>query len=317
MPPEKPRDLEMGRKIRKLHSATFNYFLAVAAEGSFRGAARRLRIASSAINRHILLLEAELGFTLFERHGRTLKLSNAGEILLHHCTATIRSFEDAAEELDALRDIRSGTVRIAASESFATDIVPAICAVFSDTYPGIRIHITVGDSTSVIASVENEQSDVGFAFGALGSRNIRTVAEFALPIGAIVGPEHPLARRNSVSIEECFAYPVVIPDTKLSFRRQLDKVTGLFAAHAGGGVEASSARLMIGIARSSRYVVFQTKLGIPTDLARGSLVFLPLTDTALKPDQCTVITSSRSEGRFAAERFCEVAIETMEKLMRI
>lgn len=315
MPSEKQRGLELDRKIRKLHSATFNYFLAVAAEGSFRGAARRLSIASSAINRHILLLEEELGFALFERHGRTLKLSSAGEILLRHCMATVRSFEDAAEELDALRDIRSGTVRVAASESFAADIVPAICAAFSDAYPGVRIHITVGESSSVIASVENEQSDVGFAFGTPSGRNIRTVAKFALPIGAIVGPEHPLARKGSVSVEECFDYPVVIPDAKLSFRQRLDKVTDLFSAHAGRGIEASSARLMVGIARTNRYVAFQTKLGIPSDLARGALVFLPLTNAALKPDQCTIITSTRTEGRFAAQRFCEFAIDAMEKLM--
>lgn len=316
MPSKKRRSLEIDRKIRKLHSATFNYFLAVAAESSFRGAARRLNIASSAINRHILLLEEELGFALFERHGRVLKLSSAGEILLRHCTATIRSFEETDEELDALRDVRSGTVRVAASESFAADMVPAICAAFSDTYPGVRIHITVGESSSVITAVENEHSDVGFAFGTPGGQNIRTVARFDLPIGAIVGPKHPLARKGSVSVEECFDYPVVIPDAKLSFRQRLDKVTGLFSAHAGGGIEASSARLMVGMARTNHYVAFQTKLGIASDLARRSLAFLPLTDPALKPDRCAIITSSRTKGRFAAQRFCEFAVDAMEKLMR-
>ncbi len=167
----------------------------------------------------------------------------------------------------------------------------------------------------MIASVKNEQCDVGFAFGTAVGPNIRTVAKFELPIGAIVGPEHPLAQKGSVSVEECFDYPVVIPDAKLSFRQRLDKVTGLFSAHSGSGIEASSSRLMVGIARTNRYVAFQTKLGIPGDLERRSLVFLPLTNAALKPDQCTIITSPRTEGRFAAQRFCEFAIDAMERLM--
>src|SRR5262245_9869958 len=107
---------ELNRKLRRLHSAAFDYFIAVATEGSFRGAARGLRVAPSAINRQILLLEEELGCPLFERRGRELRLSSAGEIVLRHCKATVRSFEDAVEDLDALRDLRRGVVRVAASE---------------------------------------------------------------------------------------------------------------------------------------------------------------------------------------------------------
>jgi DNA-binding transcriptional LysR family regulator len=309
-------EVRMYRKLRKLHSSAFTYFMSVAAEGSFRGAARKLRIASSAVNRHVLLLEDELGFALFERHGRAVALSRAGEVLFRHCKATVQSFEAAIEELDALRELRSGIVRIAASESFAAEIVPQICVQFADAYPGIRIHVTVADSAAVIEAIEKDECDVGFAFGRITSKAIRTVTTVNLPIGAVVGPRHPFARKRGVTIAECFNHPIVLPDAKLSFRQRLDEVTDLFSTAAAAGVEASSPRLMVGIARLDRHVAFQTRIGITGDLAGQSLVFLPLTDKKLKPDSCAILASSRNKERFAAKTFCEFSTGALEKILR-
>jgi DNA-binding transcriptional LysR family regulator len=301
------------RKLRKLHSSTFSYFLAVVQDGSFRGASRSLRVASSAINRHILLLEQELGFALFERRARSLKLTDAGQILHRHCLGTVRSFEDALEQLDALRELRSGVVRVAASESFAAEIVPEICSEFADAYPAIRLQVAVADAATVIASVANDDSDVGFAFGTGDLKGVRLVAEHELEIGAVVGPNHPLAGRRTISLAECSHYPLVIPDPRLSFRRRIDEVSDLFAAREAAGVAASSPRLMIGIARMNRHVAFQTRIGLSGDLAAGTFVFLPLSDKHLKRDRCMIVASSRSEGRFAAERFCDYATTALKR----
>jgi DNA-binding transcriptional LysR family regulator len=298
-----------------LHSSAFLYFMSVATEGSFRGAARKLRIASSAVHRHVLLLEEEFGFPLFERHGRSVTLSTAGEIVLRHCKATVHNFEHAVAELDSLRNLRSGVVRVAASESFAAEIVPQICASFADAYPGIRIHVTVVDSDSVIASIESGDNEVGFAFGTLVHKRVSILSTIDLPIGAIVGPKHPLAGKKSVTVEECFSYPIVLPDHKLSFRKRLDEVTDLFATAKPAGVEASSPRLMIGIARLNRHIAFQTRLGIHGDLIRKSLVFLPLTDKRLKPDNCMIIASHTAKERFAANAFCDFATSTLKAML--
>jgi DNA-binding transcriptional LysR family regulator len=303
----------MDRKLGRLHSSAFGYFLAVAQEGSFRGAARVLNIASSAVNRHILLLEQELGFALFDRHARNLQLTDAGRILLKHCRATVRSFEDAVEELDALRELRSGVVRVAASESFAAEIVPEICAAFSEAYPAIRLHVTVASADAVTASVAADEADVGFAFGDTDPGGVRLVAAFDLEIGAVVGPKHPLAGRKDIRLEECSGFPLVVPDSRLSFRRRIDAVSDLFTSQRAAGVEASSPRLMIGIAGMNRHIAFQTRIGLSGDIDRGRYVFLPLTDRRLKPDRCMIIASARSEGRFAAERFCAHATAALRR----
>lgn len=297
----------MLRKVRRLHSSALSYFMAVAEEGSFRSAARRLRIAPSAVNRHILLLEDELGFKLFERTPAALKLSAAGEIVRRHCAETLRSFERTSEALDALRDIRSGVVRVAASESFAAEFVPMLCSEFSRRYPGVELRVSVASSGRVMEMVEADDFDVGFAFGMDELRHATVAAAVDLPIGAVVGKYHPLAGRPTVTIAECFEHQVVIPEPNLSFRRKLDEVTDLFATRRKSGIETGSPRLMIGIARLNRHVAFLTPLGIGRDLAQGDLVFIPIEEEQLMPDRCVLLTSFSSAERFAARRFLELA----------
>jgi DNA-binding transcriptional LysR family regulator len=304
----------VNRKLRRLHSSSFVYFMAVAAEGSFRGGARKLNTASSAVNRHILLLERELGLSLFDRHNRSLTLSRAGEIVLAHCKGTVRSFDDALEALDALKDLHSGIVRVAASESFAVEIVPAICSRFSGEYPKVSVQVEVAGSDAVLDMIEKDVCDVGFAFGQINSSKLRIVSKADLEIGAIVGAGHPLFRRKTISVRECLSHPIVIPKTGLSFRDRLEKVTRHFSDAEQGGVVASSPRLMMAIARMGKHVAFQTRIGIADDVARGVLAFIPLNDKGLKPDRCAIVASKLAVGRFAAERFCEFAKVAMAGL---
>jgi DNA-binding transcriptional LysR family regulator len=299
------------KKLRKLHSSALTYFVSVANEGSFRGAARKLHVASSAVNRHVLLLEQELGFALFDRRGHNLQLTDAGQVVLRHCIGTMRGFDDALEQLDALRNVRSGVVRVAASESFAAEIVPEMCAEFSEAHPNVRIDVTVSASDQVLAAVAQDECDVGFAFGVRGG-DAREVASFELPVGAIVGPKHPLAARKAVSLRECSAYPLVIPDQKLSFRRCLDEVSDTFRDGRKGGIEASSPRLMLGIARMNHHVAFQTKVGLARDLRNGTICFLRLTDRGLKSDRVVIVASPKSEGRFAAQEFSAFAAHALK-----
>lgn len=305
----------MSRKAHRLHSSALEYFMAVVEEGSFRSAARKLRIAPSAVNRHVLLLEQELGFELFERTPAKLKLSAAGQIVRRHCNDTLRSFERASEALDALRGIHSGIVRIVSSESFAAEFVPMLCSEFSRQYPGVDLRVSVSSSEEVFEMMEADDFDVGFAFGAEETRHATVVASFDLPIGAVVGRLHPLAERRSVRIAECFEHPVVFPAANLSVRKKLDEASDLLVKKTVAGIEASSPRLMVGIARLQRHVAFLTPLGMDGDLSQGDLVFIPLEDPDLMPDRCVLLTSIGAAERFAARRFLEWAAVELRRVL--
>src|ERR1700722_18891995 len=101
----------------RIHAPAIRYFDAVRKAGSIREAARGLNVASSAVNRQILKLEAELGSQLFERLPGGLKLSPAGEVFARHVAIVLRDAIRAESELNSLKGVKTGRVEIIAVES--------------------------------------------------------------------------------------------------------------------------------------------------------------------------------------------------------
>lgn len=298
---------------RHLFAPAFRYFAAVAMTGSIRAAARELNVASSAVTRQIRLIEDDLEVALFERIGRGLRLSPAGEVLLRHVQETLRDFETTTAELDALRGLSRGTVRVATVESVAEALLPQIVSTFRAGHPGIAVHVTVAGSEAIAPRVAEGSVDVGFTFNPAHMEGLQVVFSRDLAVGAVVVPDHPLAARERVSLAECLAFPIALPSPDLSIRQVLDRGLERLAARRRVAVEANSLRFMKALARGGGTVAFQTPLGLEAEIAAGSLVFVPLSDAGLPPDRFVMIVSSRRTLKLAPAVFFAAAQDALER----
>jgi len=133
----KPRDTALSPALlsRVFHQPALVYFLAVTEYKSVREASRRLNIASSAVTRQIALLEDALGMALFHRASQRMSLTPAGEVLFRHARRLTAPMEAAVSELEMLRGLKTGTVRIAAVESVGLSFLPTLIGDFSRNYP--------------------------------------------------------------------------------------------------------------------------------------------------------------------------------------
>ena len=107
----------MSNRARRFHAPMIVYFDAIRRAGSVREAARRLNVASSAVNRQLLKLEEELGTPLFDRLPGGLKLTHAGATFARHAIEVLQDAERVRSELEAMQGLRSGHVEIAAVEA--------------------------------------------------------------------------------------------------------------------------------------------------------------------------------------------------------
>src|SRR6056297_1664758 len=114
------------------------YFEQVARGGSIRKAAENLNIAESAISRSIAQLEYELDVELFDRASRGMVLTAAGEIYLRYARSALLDKERVKSELDSLKGLQSGQVRISSIEGLIADFVILRIADFRKQYPGIQ-----------------------------------------------------------------------------------------------------------------------------------------------------------------------------------
>lgn len=290
------------------------YFLLVAESGSIRAAARQANTAASAISRQVALLEASLGIALFERAGRALQLSPAGEELRRALVASALVHEQALEQLNALRGLKSGRVRIATVETVSVALLPGILAEFRVKYPGIHLAVTVAGSDMVTELVRDNAADIGITFNPTSFEGLGVAHVQDLPLGAIMTPQHPLAGHAKVTLKECLAHAVAWPTRGLSLRSLLDPVARRQKLQVRPAVECNSLRVMAGLAARGLCIAFQPSIGIERELAEQQLRFIPLADRGMPPDRMMLVHRPGLQAHAAATAFLEHARSRLAKI---
>jgi LysR family transcriptional activator of glutamate synthase operon len=195
-------------EIRHLRS-----LVALAREGNYTRAARRLHIAQPALSQQIQALERELGVVLVARTNRTSGLTDAGVRLLQHAERILLEVQDATQEMATHAGVEGGTVRIGcALQTLVEGRLPALLASFHLRHPRIRIVFREVHTRQVLERLQRGEVDLGLIHlgrvGAtvLGTRSagptISLARLYAEPLVLIVGPRHRLAERATVEMEE-------------------------------------------------------------------------------------------------------------------
>lgn len=184
------------------HLATF---AAVAEEGSFTRAAGRLHVVQSAVSSGVRALERELGVTLFDRTTHRVQLSEAGRALLPEARRTLAAAAAARDAVDQLRGGLRGTVRLGMmlAPRQAGISVPRILAALRADHPGIEVTLDIGASTTNAERVRRGRLDLAFVGLSAGSApELELTPLLTEEMRLVVPPEHPLAGRGSVALEE-------------------------------------------------------------------------------------------------------------------
>lgn len=128
------------------------YFLAVAAEGSMRAAAKTLGLTQPALTKAMRRLEDEAGVSLFDRRSRGVSLTVYGQCFLRHARNIRAGMADAECEIQALRSGTSGLVRIGAGPAWQTRVLPEAIARFRDERPAVQL--LIGGGTDDVLKAE-------------------------------------------------------------------------------------------------------------------------------------------------------------------
>ncbi len=124
-------------------------------------------MASSAVNRQLLLLEEELGIKLFERLPRGIRPTSAGELLLSYVRRWGQEERVLLQEIGSLKSGVRGTIRIAAAESICETILPSALRRFRQRYPFVDFDIISGDNARLAAELHSKDADVVIALDPL------------------------------------------------------------------------------------------------------------------------------------------------------
>ncbi|WP_206950597.1 LysR family transcriptional regulator [Trinickia acidisoli] len=205
-----------------LHGIALRYFVEVARTGSLAAASDSLHVAVSAISRQISKLEEDVGAPLFERLPRGMVLTDAGELLAEHARRTLLEADAVLGEISASEARGGRLVRIACTEGFTRSFLPAALARHREVAPNARYTLRSGTPAQVEHWVTVGEVDIGVAFSSGNTSALSVVHSTDMPVRALLGANHPLASRRSVTLADLQAYPVALLERGTTVRQLFD-----------------------------------------------------------------------------------------------
>lgn len=290
------------------------YVVEIARSGSIRKAAEKLNITASALNRRLQDLEHEIGAPLFERKARGVRLTAAGEMFMRYARNQIAEAEQFASQVEELKGLRRGPVRIACSQALATNYLPTQIAKFRQDRPGITFDLQVMDHDQALAALTAYDVDLALVFRPEIWPQIRILATLPQRIVVIMRKDHPLAGTGQLRLSECLEFPLALPDRSLSGRQILDSVAARRDLVLEPQAESNSFEMLRGLVLHGNFISIQIEIGAPSSDVIPDLLCRSLDDRDIQRSDLALCQLRGRSLSVAAASFAETIEKSLAEL---
>jgi DNA-binding transcriptional LysR family regulator len=239
--------------------------------GSMRAAAEKMGLAVSSVSRQISQLESEIGLLLIERGRRTIKPTEAGQLVIdyHRRTSAERELFDV--QVQALRGAQTGRVDIAIGEGFITTALADRLNNFLSNHPGVMVSAVAASSVEVMRMVAEDEVHAGFVFHAPPDPKIRTKLSISQPIELLVHPRHPLAALEQVRLSDIASHRLCLPPDSFRIRQIIAEAEAEEGIWLKPAFVTSSVLLLKEMVKSGDFVTLIPRMGAALEIEAGLL----------------------------------------------
>ncbi|GLQ06620.1 LysR substrate-binding domain-containing protein [Sneathiella chinensis] len=202
-----------------MHYSQFRAFHAVALRGGFSKAADHLGLTQPAVSDQVKKLEEHFNVLLFHRHKRVVRLTELGSQLFEHTQRMFDIEKQAVDLLSANQVLEKGHLNIASDTPL--HVVPLIGR-FRQQYPGITVSLRMGNSDEIRAGLLDFHFDIGVVADMPDDPRFHSVVLRQDPLVAFISKDHPLADRQSLTLRELSALPLVLRERGSKTRAHLE-----------------------------------------------------------------------------------------------
>jgi len=199
-----------------LELAQLEAFLQVAHHRSFSRAAEALFLTQPSVTARIQSLEREIGERLFERTGRSVSLTDAGHAFIPHAQRALTAVQEGTDAIEAVRHGDIGSIRIGASASIATYVLPGILKHFRESRPRVHVHINTGTSEDIIERMLAGELHVAIV-RLTQHPEVESVHLYNDDLSLVVAPDHPFATKDRVTVAEAGREPFLFFERSSSY----------------------------------------------------------------------------------------------------
>ena len=265
------------------HLLPLTYIDAVSKAGSIRKAAETLAITSTALNRRILAMEEELGVPIFERLARGVRLTTAGEILIHHIREQLTDMERVKSQIADLTGERRGHVSIACSQALLSFFLPEQIAVYRKEHPAVTFSVLLRDRAAAEQALTDFSADLQLVFEPIRLFEFQTLLNIRQPLHAVMAKDHPLAARESLRLRECLQFPLALPTEEFGVRQLLEAAIRRTSLSLDPVVVSDSFEFLRSHAITENIIAFQIPIGLPGNDDHSEIVSRPVAAQDVPP----------------------------------
>ena len=295
------------------HQLPLRYIDAVARTGSIRKAADTLAITSTALNRRILAMEEELGVDIFERLPTGVRLSAAGELLIHHVRSQLADMERVKSQIADLRGERRGRVSIACSQALMPFFLPEQITHYRKAHPAVTFNVLRRDRTAAERAIVDMSADLALVFEPERLIDFQLLHQVRQPVHVLMRAGHPLAAQPVVRLRECLRYPLALPGDKTGIRHLLELAVQRSSLKLQPVIESDSFEFLRCHALAENIIAFQIPIGLPLETDTETMVTRPIDARDVPPG---ILYFGQLKGRtlpVAVARFANQILETLSR----
>jgi DNA-binding transcriptional LysR family regulator len=276
-------------------------FATVAATGSLTASARKLHVSQPALSRELKAFEQRLGVTLFERHAKGMRLTQAGEVLNRYAVRLFELERTAEAAMQEIAGALRGRLTLGASNTIGTYVLPPLLATFRRQRPRVEISLFVGNTEQVSQGVDDMRFMLGFIEGPLHLQGLRSTVFQHDEIMPVAAPDHPLFARKALKPEDLSGEPLLMREHGSGTRELIAAALQRQNITPGETMEFGNTEALKRAAVHGGGIAWLPRICMLNELADGSLRTLPVRElTITRPLMMVERESAQMEPAAAA-----------------
>ena len=199
-------------------------FCDLAETESFTKAAQINGVTQSAVSQQISSLERTFKSLLIERSKKKFRLTREGQVLYDYSKQIIQTYESLDSKLQELKDIISGTIRVATIYSIGLHDLPPYIKRFMKSYPTVNIHVEYRRANQVYDDVFSNVVDLGLIAYPMKDSKLEIIPLRKEPLVLICHPQHPFTKQKSIKLKALTGQKIIGFEPDIPTRKALDKI---------------------------------------------------------------------------------------------
>ncbi len=248
-------------------------FLILARTGSFTQTARELFLTQSAVSHSIKSLETDMGCRLFDRVGKTVMLTQAGEQLLPHGERILKEMDQARSGMGTLKNWGFHRLRVGAPAAFSDHLLPGVILKLREEHPRTLPALELTDGTDPLAFLEERRVDLVLALAGKPDERFSPSPVFQEDLVFAVLPTHPWSRLSAAPLDEIGPQPLILPGRNTPGWRLIDEHFRADQIAINPAFETASVPAALALARGGAGVALVPSWSITSDC--GLIAVIP------------------------------------------